>query len=444
MADRIGGVVPPPPGIADTAAAPPVRGRLAFGRAFRHRNYRLFFGGQLISLTGVWIQSVAMSWLIYRLTGSATLLGLVGFASQLPVFLLTPITGAIADIIPRHRILLIAQCCAMVLTLVLASLTLLHLVAIWHIFLIAILLGLVNAFDMPTRQAFVVEMVGKEDMQNAIAMNSTMYNGARMLGPAIGGILIASIGEGWCFLVNGLSYGFVIGGYLLMRLAKPPPPPRVGMLIRIAEGVRYIRSTKPILALLLLLGLVSLFGVPYSVLMPIFARDVLHVGPSGLGYLLSAAGLGALGAAFTLASRNTTRGLGKWVAMAAGGFGLSLIALAASHWFLVSLLALVGVGYCMMLQMASSNTLIQSMVSDSLRGRVMAAYSMMIMGMVPFGALLSGTLAHQIGAPLTVAGGGAICLVGSLVFRHHLPRLAVAAQALLYPPADSPQPPRDA
>jgi len=387
-------------------------------RALRHRNFRLFFTGQFISLTGTWMQSVAQSWLVYRLTGSVVLLGMIGFASQIPVFLLTPIGGAAADRYNRHRILLTTQTISMVLAFILAFLTLTARVEIWHLFVIATGFGLANAFDIPTRQAFAVDMVGKDDLINAIALNSSMFNGARIVGPAIAGILVAAVGEGWCFFGNAVSYIAVLGGLMMMRITPVVRAPAGSPIANIAEGFGYVIRTKPVLALLLLLGLVSLMGMPYSVLMPIFAEEILHGDSSTLGFLMGASGSGALAAALVLASRKHVFGLGRWVMLACGGFGISLILFSFSRSFWLSALLLVPVGFAMMTQMSSSNTLIQAMIPDELRGRVMAVYSMMFMGMAPLGSLLAGTLAGIIGAPETVALGGIVCVVAAVVFRY--------------------------
>lgn len=392
-------------------------------RALKHRNFQLFFGGQFISLTGTWMQSVAQSWLVYRLTGSVVLLGLIGFASQIPVFLLAPVGGALADRYSRQKILLITQTAAMILAFTLAILTLTGSIQVWHLFVIAAGFGLANAFDIPTRQAFVVDMVGKPDLLNAIALNSSMFNGARIVGPAIAGILVAAVGEGWCFLGNAVSYIAVISGILLMKLT-PVVRPHVGSTIsNIVEGFTFVAKTAPIRGLLLSLGLVSLMGMPYAILMPIFAREILGGGSDTLGFLMGASGTGALIAALILASRKEVFGLGRWVAIASAGFGVSLILFSFSTNFWLSALLLIPVGFAMMTQMSSSNTLIQAMVPDELRGRVMSVYSMMFMGMAPLGALLAGSLAGIIGAPNTVALGGAICIIGSIIFSLRLPVL---------------------
>ena len=395
-----------------------------FTRAFRHRNYQLFFGGQLISLTGTWMQSVAESWLVFRLTGSSALLGVTSFVTLAPVFLFATIGGTVADRVNRHRIILVTQTLSMVLPLVLAGLTLSGRVQVWHVFTLATCLGIVNAFDIPARQAFVVEMVGREDLPNAIALNSTMVNGARVVGPAVAGLLVAAVGEGWCFLLNGLSYLGVLAGLLMMdRPARARPPVRASAVRDTLEGFQFVGRTSPVRALLVLLGVVSFAGMPYSVLMPVFAESILRSGPKGLGMLMAASGLGALGGALALLSRRGVRGLGRWVAISTAAFGVSLIGFSLSRTFWLSALLLVPVGAAIMVEMASSNTLIQAMVPNALRGRVMAVYSMMFMGMAPFGALFAGWLAERIGAPRTVALGGAICIVASAIFSLRLPSL---------------------
>lgn len=392
-------------------------------RALRHRNFQLFFAGQFISLTGTWMQTVAQSWLVYRLTGSVVLLGLIGFASQLPVFLLAPFGGAVADRYNRRKILVITQTVAMVTALGLAILTLTDLIEVWHLFVFAVCFGLANAFDIPTRQAFVADMVGKEDLLNAIALNSTMFNGARIVGPAIAGILVAAVGEGWCFFVNSVSYIAVIAGILLMKIAPVIRQSKGSTLANIAEGFKFVAQNSPIRGLLLLLGLVSLMGMPYAVLMPIFADKILGGGSETLGYLMGASGTGALMAALLLASRREVFGLGRWVGFASAGFGISLILFSFSTNFWLSLLFLLPIGFSMMTQMSASNTLIQAMVPDELRGRVMSVYSMMFMGMAPLGALMAGSLAGILGAPNTVALGGVVCIIGAVFFSWKLPKV---------------------
>ena len=403
-----------------------------FLRAFRHRNYRLFFSGQLISLTGTWMQSVAESWLVYRLTGSSALLGVSSFASLAPVFLFATLGGTIADRVNRHRIIVTTQIASMLLPLVLAVLTFTHTVRVWHVFVLAGCLGVVNAFDIPARQSFLVEMVGRDDLMNAIALNSSMVNGARVVGPAVAGLLVAAVGEAWCFLLNGLSYLAVIAGLLMMHV---PPRPRAasrGSAWRdTIGGFRFVAHTAPVRALLVLLGVISFAGMPYSVLMPVFAESILHGGARGLGLLMGASGLGALGGALALVRRSGVRGLGTWVAIASASFGVALVAFSASRIFWLSALLLIPVGASMMVEMASSNTLIQAMVPNELRGRVMAVYSMMFMGMAPFGALFAGWIAERVGAPETVAFGGLVCVAAAGVFSLRLPALRSEGRQLI-------------
>ena len=401
-------------------------------RSLGHKNYRLFYGGQLISLTGTWMQIVAQSWLVYRLTGSAATLGFVAFAGQMPGFLLAPLGGAVADSFSRHRILITTQALAMLLAFALAVLTLTGTVAVWHVYTLAALLGVVNAFDIPSRQAFVADLVGREDLVNAIALNSSMINGARLVGPAMAGLLVATIGEGWCFFVNGLSYVAVIAGLWRMRVERQVmDAERRSPIRRIVEGFSFVGRTGPIRALIILLGLVSLFGMPYTVLMPVFADRILHVGAGGLGILLGAAGVGALCAALLLVARRGVRGMGRWVAFSSAGFGVSLVLFSRLQNFRLAVAVLVVVGFSMIIQIASSNTLVQAMSPDALRGRVMAVYSMMFLGMAPLGALLAGWLAERVGAANTVALGGAGCIVSALIFSLRLPALRREARKLL-------------
>jgi MFS family permease len=401
-------------------------------RAFRHRNYQLFFSGQLISLTGTWMQTVAESWLVYRLTGSSALLGVAAFASQIPIFLFATIGGTVADRFNRHRIIVVTQSISMVLPLVLAALTFTGVVRVWHVLTLAACLGLVNAFDVPARQSFFVEMVGHDDLMNAIALNSSMVNGARVVGPALAGLLVAAVGESWCFLLNGISYVAVIAGLLMMNVPARPKVSRLTSPVRdTMEGIQFVARTAPVRAILLLLGVISLAGMPYTVLMPIFADQILGGGARQLGLLMGAAGLGALGGALSLAFRSGVRGLGNWVATSAAAFGAALILFSMSRAFWLSAALLLPVGTAMMVEMASSNTLIQAMVPDALRGRVMAVYSMMFMGMAPFGALIAGSVAERLGAPWTVAGGGIVCVAAASVFAFRLPSLRVEGRRLI-------------
>jgi MFS family permease len=412
------------------AVQSPGRLRTTF-RALNHRNFQLFFGGQLISLTGTWMQTIAQSWLVYRMTGSSLLLGTVGFFSQFPVFVLAPLGGMLADRVDRRRVVIGTQTASMILAFLLAALTLSHKIEVTHIFVLSGLLGVVNAFDIPARQSFLSDMVGREDLMNAIALNSSMFNGARMIGPAVAGIVVARIGEGWCFFSNAVSYIAVIIGLLLMKVHCPRRSAEISPLESLIEGFRFVSGTVPIRALLLLLGLVSLVCMPYTVLMPIFAAKILHGGPKALGTLMGASGVGAMFGALTLASRSGVRGLGRWVAIAAGALGFFLIAFAMSQTLWLSTALLVPVGYCMMLEMSSSNTLIQSMTPDALRGRVMAVYSMMFMGMAPFGAFFGGALAERLGAQGTVAIGGMASILGALVFARFLPLMRDEARRLI-------------
>jgi MFS family permease len=401
-------------------------------RALRYRNFQLFFGGQFISLIGTWMQNVAQAWLVYRITGSSVALGAIGFSSQIPVFLLAPVGGIVADRFPRQRVVIATQSASMLLALALAALTLLDAVRIWHVFVLAALLGVVNAFDIPARQSFIVEMVGKADLMNAIALNSSIFNASRVLGPAIAGILVANIGEGWCFFANGVSYIAVIAGLLLMHVERRERVAQTGStLAHVLEGFRFVLDSPPVHALLMLLGVVSLTGMPYAVLMPIFADRILHGGAAGLGWLMGASGVGALGGALLMASRENLKGLSRWVAVAASGFGAGLVVFSFSRNLHLSEALLVPIGFAMIIQMASSNTLIQSMVPDRLRGRVMSVYSMMFMGMAPLGSLAAGAAAHRFGAPLTVAGGGVICMAAAGVFWLRLPQIRTHARRLM-------------
>jgi MFS family permease len=359
-------------------------------------------------------------------------LGLVGFAAQFPVFLFSPLGGSLADSRSRHAIILCTQTAAMLLALVLAGLTLAGRVQLWHIFVLASLLGMVNALDLPARQSFLVQLVGRNDLMNAIALNSSMFNGARIVGPAVAGMVVAAVGEGWCFFLNGVSYLGVLAGLLLMH-PKPRPKQSEGtkVLRRIVEGFVYVGRTEPMRALLLLLGLVSLTGMPYAVLMPIFAHEILHAGARGLGVLMGCSGVGALLGALTLAARREVRGLGRWVAWSAATFGASLVAFAISRHFWLSAALLVPVGFSMIVQTAASNTLIQAMVPDSLRGRVMSVYSMMFMGMATFGALFAGLVATWLGAPGAVITGGVTCIIGAICFALRLPAIRIAGRQLL-------------
>jgi len=395
-------------------------------RALAYRNYRLFFGGQVLSLVGTWITTTAINWLVYRLTGSAVLLGTVAFASQLPSFLLGPFAGIIVDRINRHRLLVATQTISMLQSFALAGLVFSGHVTIGWLIALGIVQGLVNAFDMPGRQAFLLTMIEKkEDLGNAIALNSSMVNLARLIGPSIAGVVIATAGEGWCFAIDGISYVAVIIALLRMRIAPAPPRPsrERHAVTEFVEGLRYAFGFGPIRSVISLLAVVSLVGVPYSVLMPVFATTVFHGGPHTLGLLMTSSGCGALFAALWLAGRRSVVGLGRVIPTAAAVFGAGLIAfsLAPALWLALPCLFLAGFGF--MVQMASSNTIIQTIVDDEKRGRVMSFYMMAFLGTAPFGSLIAGSMSEQIGAAHTLQMGGACCLVAAAWFARSLPAL---------------------
>jgi len=394
-------------------------------RSLQYRNYRLFFGGQGISLIGTWMQRIALPWLVYRLTGSAFLLGVVGFASQIPAFLLAPFAGVLTDRWNRYHILIVTQILATIQALALSFLFFIGAIEVWQIILLSIFLGFVNAFDMPARQSFVVEMVKKrEDLGNAIALNSSMVNSARLLGPSIAGVLIAATGEGICFLLNGLSYLFVIVSLLMMKVTlRKVKTQDTQVLQGLKEGFSYAFGFAPIRSIILLLGLVSLMGMPYTVLMPVFAKEILQGGSHTFGFLMGASGIGALIGALYLASRRSVLGLGKIIPLSAAIFGFGLIAFSLSRFFLLSLALMLITGLGMIIQMASSNTILQTIVDDDKRGRVMSFYTMAFIGTAPFGSLLAGVLASSLGAPNTLIIGGVSCALGAMVFASKLAEL---------------------
>lgn len=403
-----------------------------FWRALESRNYRLFFAGQAISLIGTWMTQIATIWLVYRLTNSAFLLGLVGFSSQIPSFVLGPFGGILVDRWNRHQILIVTQCLAMLQSLALAGLALTGLINIWHIILLSLFQGLINAVDAPARQAFVTEMVEKkENLGNAIALNSSIFNGARLVGPAIAGLLIASVGAGVCFLIDGLSYIAVIAGLLAMRL-KPRTiaPHTANVWQRLTEGFNYTFGSLPIRAILQLIALVSFMGMQYTVLSPIFATTILHGGAETLGFLMTASGVGALIGGIYLSSRQSVLGLGKVVAYSPALLGLALIIFSFSRVLWLSLLMMVVIGLSTILQIASSNTIVQTIVEDDKRGRVMSFYTMAFLGTLPLGSLVAGSLANHIGAPITLAIGGAFCILGSFWFARQLPILRLFVQPI--------------
>lgn len=410
----------------------PVNGGISLAwRALRHRNFRLFFSGQSISLIGTWMTRIATAWLVYQLTGSAWLLGIVGFAGQIPTFLLAPFAGVWVDRLNRRHVLVVTQTLAMVQSLALAVLTLTHVITIAEILWLSVFQGLINAFDMPGRQAFLVQMVeDRQDLGNAIALNSSMVNMARLVGPSLAGLVIAGFGEGYCFLIDGVSYIAVIASLLMMRLPGlttrvEAGAPAVPMTEQLREGWTYVSRFPPVRTILLLFALVSLMGMPFTVLMPVFAVKVLHGGPHTLGFLMGAVGTGALAAAIMLAFRKTVLGLGRVIASSAAVFGVGLIAFGVSHLLWLSLLLMVITGYGMMQGMAASNTIIQTVVPEDMRGRVMSYYTMAFVGMAPFGSLLAGGLAHIVSAPVTLMITGAFCVAGSIWFATQLPKIRV-------------------
>ncbi|MFA5971093.1 MAG: MFS transporter [Lentimicrobiaceae bacterium] len=394
-------------------------------RSLKYRNYRLFFSGQSISLIGTWMQRIATPWLVYNLTGSLFLLGLVSFAGQIPNFLVAPFAGVLVDRWNRYYILLITQILAMLQAFLLAILYFNKTLEIWHLIVLGVLLGLINAFDTPTRQSFVVDLIEKkEDLGNAIALNSSMVNGARLFGPALAGVLISFAGEGVCFLVNGLSYIFVIVFLLMMKIPYKKADKRSTLVMHeFREGFKYTFGFAPIRSIILLLALVSLMGMPYTVLMPYFAKSVLHGGPHTYGFLMGASGIGAFAGAIYMASRKSVLGLGNFIPLFSALFGLGLISFALSQYFILSLVLLLVTGLGMIMQMTSSNTILQTIVDDDKRGRVMSFYTMALMGTAPFGSLLAGSLASIIGAPNTLIIGGISCVLGAIAFARKLPEL---------------------
>lgn len=401
-------------------------------RSLQYRNYKLFFSGQSISLIGTWMQRIAMPWLVYQLTGSAFLLGVVGFAGQIPIFLLSPVAGVLTDRWNRYHVLLATQIIAMLQALILAWLCLSGLIQIWHIIVLSIALGCINAFDVPARHSFVIDMVEKkEHLGNAIALNSLMFNGARLIGPSIAGIILASASEGICFLLNAVSYIFVIGSLLMMKLRHKEIMKKSSHLLKdFNDGFKYVFGFAPIKHLLILLSISSLMGMSYSVLMPVFAKEILHGGSHTYGFLMGAAGFGALLGALYLASRESVLKMGRIVPAAAALFGISLVILSFTRIFPLSLLLMIFIGMGMMLQTAASNTILQTITDDDKRGRVMSFYTMSIIGTAPFGSLIAGWLAKTIGTPLTILIGGTATMLGALFFLRRLPELKLLVRPI--------------
>ena len=419
------------PGLPEAAVEPTLvetRGFRQVFRALRHRNFRLFCFGQIVSLCGTWMQNVAQNWLVYRLTRSEFLMGVTYFCLQLPVFALAPLGGLASDRRSRHRIIIITQTLSLVQALVLAYLTLSGRVQVRHVLVLAAALGCVNAFDMPARQSFLIQMASKEDLLNAISLNSSIFNAARVLGPAVAGVLVDRLGEGFCFLINGISFVAVLIGLLAMRVPPFRRSVEESPWDHLIEGFRFAYHALHIRYLLLLLGVGTLAGVPALILMPFFASDILHRGSQGLGVLMASMGVGALIGTLVLAGRGTTRGLVNVVLFGSTGLGVSLILLGLSRNFYLSMAVMFWLGFSTLRQMASTNTLIQSLIPDQYRGRIMAMYTMTVVGLGPFGSLLAGAIAHRYGPPVTVIAGGAFCLVGSLLFRMRLEEFRRSAQ----------------
>jgi MFS family permease len=401
-------------------------------RALHSRNFRLFFSGQTVSLIGTWITRVATSWLVYRLTGSALLLGVVGFCGQIPTLLLAPFAGVLVDRWDRHRILVVTQVLSMLQSLALALLVFSGAITVGAILALQVLQGIINAFDTPARQAFVVQMVeDRADLPNAIALNSSMVNASRIIGPSIGGIVIAAVGEGWCFLADAVSYLAVIASLLAMRVAARPTPPRDTRLREeLRTGFEYVSRFVPVRSALLLLSLVSIMGMPYTVLMPIISTTVLHGGPHTLGFLMTASGAGALGGALYLASRRSVLGLGRVMVLSTATFGVGLIVFSLSRTLWFALVALPFVGAGMMVTMAATNTIIQTVVTEELRGRVMAFYTMAFLGTAPIGSLVAGVAADRIGPTATIRIGGVACVAAAVWFAARLPALRVLVRPI--------------
>jgi MFS family permease len=385
--------------------------------ALQHRNFQLFIAGQMVSLIGTWMQSTAQLWLVYKLTNSAALLGVFGFANQIAILLLASFGGYLGDRYNRHLGVIWTQTVSMILAFTLAALTFSHLLKVWHLILIAFLVGIVNAFDVPIRQAFLVQMVGKDDLPNAIALNSSMFNSARVVGPPIAGFVIAYVHEGWCFFLNGVSFLAVIAALLAMRLPRFERKVHQGSPMgNLVQGFRYAMQDFPTRSALLLLSVLSLFGLQYSVFLPVFARDVLHRGALGFSLLLSYAGVGAALGALQFAARTSFKGMAKWIAMMAVICSICLIIFSESQVFWLSASVLFVVGFAATSMMAATNTTVQNRVPDELRSRVMAVYATMFMGVQPIGSLIAGGVAKHFGAPRTLAAFGVIVLIASLVF----------------------------
>jgi MFS family permease len=404
-----------------------------FLRAFQRRNYRLFFSGQSLSLIGTWMTRIATSWLVYRLTGSAWMLGLIGFLGQIPTFFLGPFAGVWVDRWSRHRTLLWTQVLSMLQSFGLAVLAFSGHIRFWQIALLSLAQGVINAFDTPARQAFLIEMVeDRAVLSNAIALNSTMLNMARLIGPAIGGFIIAAYGEAWCFTIDGISYGAVILSLALMQVAAAAPRHREeeNLWRELVEGFSYVSGSLPIRTILLLLAVISLVGLPYTVLLPIFAQNIFHGGAHTLGLLMAAAGVGALIAGVTMATRRSILGLGHRIGLAAALFGGAVFGLGISRNLALSLVAVAAAGFAMMQHSASANTILQTISEPGKRGRVMSYFSMSFLGMTPFGSLLGGAIAARFGAPRTLEASGIVCVAAAAVYLAMLPAIRHALRPI--------------
>ena len=385
-------------------------------RALRHRNFRLFITGQIVSLVGTWMQNVAQSWLVYRLTHSELLLGTTWFCSQIAVFALGPLGGIAADRYPRRRVVVITQTLSMLQAFALAVLTLSGAIRVWHVLALGVLLGVINAFDMPGRQALVVEMTSQQDLINAISLNSAVFNAARVIGPAIAGLLVSVVGEGTCFLINGLSFLAVIVSLLAMRLPRFEPRPPAPVLRHLIDGFRYAASHHAVRRVLALMAAATLAGMPALVLMPFFADDIFHRGSKGLGYLMGAMGIGAVTGTLVLARRTRSAGLGRVMVVSGLTTGVAYLCFAFSQSFYFSLAIMPVIGYSVMRQMASANTTIQTSIPDEYRGRIMALYAMTVVGLGPFGSLIAGALASRFTARIALACGGVLALLAASIF----------------------------
>ena len=413
-------------------------------RALQSRNYRLFFGGQGISLMGTWMQQTAMSWLVYRITGSAMILGAIGFSTQIPMLFFSPIAGVYADRMDRYRLVIATQSCAMLQAFALAFLTLSGLIHVWHLFILSFLLGIINSFDMPIRQSFVVQMIeNKADLGNAIALNSFLFNGARLVGPSVAGILIGMTSEGTCFLINGFSFLAVLIALLSMKIERREILRVKDSLVNeLRIGFNYVRDFMPIRYILLNLALMSFMGMPYAVLMPVFAKDILKGGPETLGFLMASTGLGAIVGALFLASRKTVLGLERLIVLSSLLFGTGIILFAISKSVLLSAVLLTVTGFGMMVQMVGSNTIVQTILDEDMRGRVMSFFAVSFAGTMPFGSLYAGSVASTIGAPMTLVISGFVCVAAALLFYRRLPAMQEVIRPIYDRMGILPGPPR--